>query len=103
MKHRKTILLIFTALLVSGCNIASPSTLLSSQGVPTTVVAGEQPQTQAPYVAPTFSAQVCPIPPGSPDLPSLNDPHTWAVDIMGYLNAGGFVSSLLDHIQASNS
>jgi uncharacterized protein YceK len=103
MKHRKIILFITIALLISGCSITRSSTLPTSQGIPATVVVGEQQQTQAPYAAPTFSAQVCPIPPGSPDLPSLNDPHTWAVDILGYLNAGGFVSSLLDHIQASNS
>ncbi|TET96784.1 MAG: hypothetical protein E3J30_11015 [Anaerolineales bacterium] len=103
MKFRMILPITAIALLVSGCSIADPSTLPTLQGIPATVVVGEQPQTQAPYAAPTFSVQVCPIPPGSPDLPNLNDPHTWAADILAYLNAGGFVSSLLDHIQASNS
>ncbi len=99
MKLRKILLFIAITLLASGCNRLNPST----PEIPATVVIGDLTQTQAPYVAPTFSAQVCPIPPGSPDLPSLNNPHTWAPDILAYLNAGGFVSSLLDHIQASNS
>ena len=103
MKLRKILPITAIALLVSGCGMVDPSTLRTSQGIPTTVVIGEQPQTQVPYVAQTFSAQVCPIPPGSPDLPNLNHPHTWAADILAYLNAGGFVSSLLDHIQASYS
>ncbi len=103
MKHRKIIPLITIALLASGCTVTDPSTLPTSPGIPATVVIGEQPQTQASYAAPTFSAQVCPIPPGSPDLPNLNDPHTWAANILAYLNAGGFVSSLLDHVQATNS
>ena len=99
MKLRKILPVIAIALLASGCNSLNPS----SPGIPATVVIGDPPQTQAPYAAPTFSAQVCPIPPGSPDLPNLSDAHTWAPDILTYLNAGGFVSSLLDHIQASNS
>ena len=103
MNHRKIIPFIIIALLFSGCTVMDPSTLPTSQVIQVTVVIGEQHQTQSPYAAPTFSAQVCPIPPGSPDLPNLNDPHTWAADILAYLNAGGFVSSLLDHIQASNS
>jgi hypothetical protein len=103
MKLRKIFPIIAIALLASGCNTLNPSTLPISPGNPATIVIGDQPQTQAPYAAPTFSAQVCPIPPGSPDLPILNNPNTWAPDIHAYLNAGGFVSSLLDHIQASNS
>lgn len=103
MKLCKILPFIAITLLASGCSTLNPSTLPPSPGIPATVVIGDQPQTQAPYVAPTFSAQVCPIPPGSPDLPNLNDPHTWAPDILAYLNAGGFVSSLLDHIQTSNS
>ena len=103
MKPRKILPITVIALLVSGCSIGDPSTLPTSQGIPATVVIGEQHQTQAPYTAPTFSAQVCPIPPGSPDLPNLNNPRTWAPDILTYLNAGGFVSSLLDHIQTSYS
>ena len=103
MKLRKILPFIAITLLVSGCSRLNPSTLPTSPGIPATAVIGDQPQTQAPYAAPTFSAQVCPIPPGSPDLPNLKDPHTWATEILAYLNAGGFVSSLLDHIQASNS
>ncbi len=99
MKLRKILPFIAITLLASGCSTLNPS----SPGIPATVLIGDPPQTQAPYSAPTVSAQVCPIPPGSPDLPSLNDPHTWAPEILTYLNAGGFVSSLLDHIQASNS
>jgi hypothetical protein len=103
MKLHKILPFIAITLLASGCSTLNPSALPTSRGFPATVVVGDQPQTQAPYAAPTFSAQACPIPPGSPDLPSLNDPHKWAPDILAYLNAGGFVSSLLDHIQASNS
>jgi len=103
MRLPKIIRAITLTLLVSGCNVVDPSTLPASQGIPATVAIGDQPQTQAPYTAPTFSAQSCPIPPGSPDLPDLNDPHTWAADILAYLNAGGFVSSLLDHVQTLNS
>ena len=99
MKLHKILPAIAITLLASGCNSLNPS----SPGIPATVVIGDPSQTQAPYAAPTFSAQVCPIPPGSPDLPNLSDAHTWAPDILAYLNAGGFVSSLLDHIQASNS
>ncbi|MCJ7567312.1 MAG: hypothetical protein MUO58_07215, partial [Anaerolineales bacterium] len=74
MKLRKILPITVIALLVSGCGMVDPSTLPTSQGIPTTVVIGEQHQTQAPYTAPTFSAQACPIPPGSPDLPNLNNP-----------------------------
>ena len=103
MKLRKIIPVTAIALLASGCGIVDSSLLPTSQGIPATVVMGQQSQTQAPYAPPSFSAQVCPIPPGSADIPNLNEPHTWAADILAYLNAGGFVSSLLDHIEASNS
>ena len=103
MKFRKILPLTAIALLVSGCNMVDPSTMPASPGGPATLAVEKQPQTQAPYTAPTFSAQVCPIPPGSADMPNLNDPNTWAADILAYLNAGGFVSSLLNHIQSSNS
>ncbi len=98
MKLHKFLPTIAITLLASGCNSLNPP----SPGILATVVIGDPPQTQAPYAAPTFSAKVCPIPPGSPDMPNLNNPHTWAPDILAYLNAGGFVSSLLDYIQASN-
>ena len=103
MKFRKILPFTALVLLASGCNFSDPSTLPTSPGIPATVVIEGQSQTQTPFSAPTFSAQVCPIPPGSADIPNLKDPNTWAADILAYLNAGGFVSSLLDHIQSSNS
>ena len=100
MKHRKRLPLVVIAFLAAWCNIPVLNSSPAIEGVPVTITIGETTPTQAPYVAPTVPAQVCPVPPGSAELPDLGNPPTWAPDILSYLNAGGLINPLLDHVQA---
>jgi hypothetical protein len=100
MKHLRIFRLILIALIAAGCNMPTPVSAPATEEKPATGAVLETTLTPAPQVIPTVAPQVCPIPPGSTNLPGLDNPSTWAAGIHAYLNAGGLINPLLDYVQA---
>lgn len=74
-----------------------PSSEPSSQPIESPLLAaseqmiGEAPVFPTPTPAPESG---CPVPPGSPPIPSLETEFGWATEILEYLNRGGLVEPL---------
>jgi hypothetical protein len=49
------------------------------------------------------SAVPCQVSPGSPPLPDLQNPLTWASEVLQYLNDGGLLTTLLESLEARPS
>lgn len=86
---RKLFLTTLMAALLAGCT-GGPSAEPSLQS------AGDS----ADLIDRRHTAQTCPVPAGSPTLPDLADPLTWASDLEHYLNQGGLLTTLLESIES---
>ena len=89
--------MLIVGLALQACNFA-PSDQANRPGALTTEAAS---QTEgSPLLSPRSELQskACPIPPGSPGLPSLEVARNWTTEISAYLNDGGLLTALIESL-----
>ena len=85
-------LMLLTSLVLQACSYAPSGQADPPAAAPT--MFDLQPQGNS--ILPTRSdlqAKACPIPPGSPGLPALEEARNWTSEISTYLNAGGLLTA----------
>jgi hypothetical protein len=83
-------LITLMAVVMSGCNAPSSRAVSGADGNPVEGLPGGEQR----------KAQACQVPPASPPVPGLDDPHTWAADVLDYLNNGGLLTTLLESLES---
>jgi hypothetical protein len=89
--------MLIVSLALQACIYAPSDQANRPAALPTTIDSQAQ---GSPIIPPRsdLQAKACPIPPGSPGLPALEEARTWITEISAYLNSGGLLTALIESL-----